>query len=349
MWWARKMQAPPLVTTGFQPAPGTHPGVLGFPGTSVTFGGPIDFGTFSGGRFNAGIWLDDCQCCGLEGTFFFLGRQRVTYLAGSDQNPFIGRPFFDILNQREAAEVVSTQAGANINPQSGQVTANASSRLWGAEANGLFNLCYDFNFRVYGLAGFRYLDLQEDLNVAENVFDINSTDRFIIGDQFATHNHFYGGQAGLRAELYWRRWQLDLTGKCAVGATHQVIDINGQTLIVRAGAPSPVMPGGLLTGQGTNIGIFTANRFSVVPEVGLNVGYQITDNWRLYVGYNLLYWTNVARPGDQIDRGVNIQRNGVAFAKGIYNGASQPARPAPLMVSTDALYHGANAGLEFRY
>src|SRR5262249_23740520 len=63
--------------------------------------------------------------------------------------------------------------------------------------------------------------------------------------------------------------------------------------------------GGLLTGPG-NIGSSTTGRFSVVPEVGMNLGYYVTDWMRLSVGYNFLYWSGVARPGEQIDRRVNL-------------------------------------------
>ena len=56
----------------------------------------------------------------------------------------------------------------------------------------------------------------------------------------------------------------------------------------------------------TNIGEFNRNVFSVVPEVGRNVGYQLTDHIRTFVGYNFLYWSNVIRPGDQIDRVIDI-------------------------------------------
>src|SRR5262249_11506352 len=51
MWWMRDMKAPPLVTSG----PQESFGVIGRPGTSITFGGPIDFGTFNGARVNAGF------------------------------------------------------------------------------------------------------------------------------------------------------------------------------------------------------------------------------------------------------------------------------------------------------
>ena len=38
----------------------------------------------------------------------------------------------------------------------------------------------------------------------------------------------------------------------------------------------------------------------------MTLGYQLTETVRLYAGYNFLYWTNVARPGAQIDRNLDV-------------------------------------------
>ena len=48
--------------------------------------------------------------------------------------------------------------------------------------------------------------------------------------------------------------------------------------------------------------------FAVVPEVGLNVGYDITPRLRVFAGYSLIFWSNVARPGPQIDRSLDINQ-----------------------------------------
>src|SRR5438552_18864506 len=59
LWWMKNDHIPPLVTTG----PATFPvGFLGNPGTVTLIGNnDLDKGTFSGGRFSAGYWFDDCQ------------------------------------------------------------------------------------------------------------------------------------------------------------------------------------------------------------------------------------------------------------------------------------------------
>jgi hypothetical protein len=83
-----------------------------------------------------------------------------------------------------------------------------------------------------------------------------------------------------------------------------------------------------------------------VPEVGVNLAYQLTGNVRVNLGYTFLYWSNVVRPGDQVDTVIDISqipnfRPNVPFT-GI---------PAPTVVpnDTDIWAQGLNAGLEFRW
>ena len=58
--------------------------------------------------------------------------------------------------------------------------------------------------------------------------------------------------------------------------------------------------GGVLT-QTSNIGRYYRNPFAVVPEVTISLGVQFAPWLRGTIGYNILYWSNVARPGNQID------------------------------------------------
>jgi hypothetical protein len=77
-----------------------------------------------------------------------------------------------------------------------------------------------------------------------------------------------------------------------------------------------------------------------VPEVGLTVGYQCTDHWRVFGGYNFLYWSSVARAGEQIDPRVN------AFSTLIPGSPRVPAFP---FHSEDFWAQGLTLGVEYRY
>jgi hypothetical protein len=131
----------------------------------------------------------------------------------------------------------------------------------------------------------------------------------------------------------------------ALGSTDQVVDVAGSTVIAPPGQVATVANGGLLA-QPTNSGHFTRDQFAVVPEVGVNVGYQATAHLRAFVGYTFLYWSNVVRPGDQIDRAVNPTQLPVSTAAPQLAG---PARPAPVLRDTAFWAQGSSFGVEFRY
>jgi hypothetical protein len=98
--------------------------------------------------------------------------------------------------------------------------------------------------------------------------------------------------------------------------------------------------GGLLTQANTNIGHFARDRFSVLPEAGVNVGYQFTERLRGFVGYDFMYLSRVARPGDQI---TPINSSQIP---------PNPPGPGPVRVNikdSDFWAQGVNFGLEFRY
>ncbi len=103
-----------------------------------------------------------------------------------------------------------------------------------------------------------------------------------------------------------------------------------------AGGVTTVTAGNVYT-QPTNIGNFSRDRFSVVPEISAKLGYQIAPNIRAFVGYDFIYWTGVTRPGNAIDTSINpSQANG-----GVLVG---PARPAPQFNASDYWVHGVTIG-----
>jgi hypothetical protein len=75
--------------------------------------------------------------------------------------------------------------------------------------------------------------------------------------------------------------------------------------IPTAGGVAQHFTGGLLA-LPSNIGLFHHNAFSVVPQIGVNLGYNFLPNLRGFVGYNFLCWSNVIRPGTSIDRVLDV-------------------------------------------
>ncbi len=346
LWWIRDPRVPPLITTGPVNAGGIG-GALGQPDTFVLFGGrELDYGTFSGGRVAAGVWCDPDETLAIEASGFYLGQQSVNFGVTSDQFPVLARPFFNLNADQEFREVVTAPELST-----GAIIIEAPSQLWGADLNVRKNVLVGPNYVVDLFAGARYVDLDEGLQIREAiVVDAGVPDfggaRITVLDRFDTRNQFVGGQVGVATEYHWRRWSLDLRGRVAIGGTRQSVHIAGGQQIAGALVNNGAFRGGLLT-QPSNIGDHERRRFSIVPEIGVNLAFHFTENLRAMVGYNLLYWTNVVRPGDQIDVGIDVSQI-ANFPPPVPN-STGTRRPAALFRETDFWAHGLTAGLEWRF
>src|SRR5204863_9357021 len=98
LWWIKDGHAPPLVTTG---SPAEVPtGAFGQANTRILDdGSDLSRGTYSGGRFTLGLWLNECQTLGVEAGYFFLGSRTNHFGLGSTgtSSPgVIARPFFNL-------------------------------------------------------------------------------------------------------------------------------------------------------------------------------------------------------------------------------------------------------------
>lgn len=351
VWWLRASPTPVLVSTGSL-SDGAFAGASNRAATQALFGGDnVGTEARSGGRLRFGYFFTDDHCIGLDFGAFFLGSQGTNFSDFSRGERVLARPFFDTI-QPNAEAVANLSRGI-----AGGVDVRQKSNLWGAEVNVRSNVWCGCCMNLDLLAGFRSLGLDESIEINERLVVLGNTpntaglggSRIDITDSFKTSNRFYGGQLGAIAEFKKGRWFLDLSGRVGIGMTQQIVDINGGTTIVPLvnNVPGTVFsgPGGLLTGATTNIGHYSREKFSVVPELGINVGYQCTPCMRLFVGYNLLYWSNVVRPGAVIDTTVNPLR---VFGRTNPN-VPGPASPAFLFRDSDFWAQGINFGMEFRF
>ncbi|MFL5339851.1 MAG: BBP7 family outer membrane beta-barrel protein [Gemmataceae bacterium] len=353
-WWLRGANLPPLVTTGPALLPPACAGAL-VPGTTVLLGGGEQNARFfNGGRFAAGAWLGERW--GVEGSYLFLGPNSSNFFAsstGAAGTAVLARPF-TMSNGVPCAELVALPAGVFptvLGGEAGSIAVTDRTFFQGAELNLVRRIgCPDRPFRLELLAGFRYLQLREQLTIVENVAVGASTTAFantgiVVTDQFGTDNKFYGGQVGIRGEYQFDRFFVNAAGKLALGDTHETVMINGSTQFTPpAGAPFTV-PGGLLA-LTTNSGNFSRDRFSFVNEVNVNVGYKVTPHIRVMAGYTFLYWSRVVRPGDQIDSVVNpffVPTNLDVTA------VPTPARPALTFHERSFWAQGLSVGAELRY
>ncbi len=135
-----------------------------------------------------------------------------------------------------------------------------------------------------------------------------------------------------------------MTGKVALGTNHQSTDIQGFSTL-QAATMNAITPGGTYA-LPSNIGQRTHNAFSVIPEFELKVGYNFTQQVRGFVGYNFMYWSNVARPGELINHNVDIRQ---VPTLPTFDPTVRAVQPGPLSGNTGFWAQGINFGLEFRF
>ena len=103
-------------------------------------------------------------------------------------------------------------------------------------------------------------------------------------------------------------------------------------------------PGGLYA-LPTNIGNYHRDELAFVPEVDLEVGFQLTPRVKFRAGYSFLWVSAVARAGDQVDPAINETQFRIR-SPGPFMG---PARPAFEFRGSAFWAQGLNFGFEIRY
>ena len=361
LWWVKKGPlAAPLVTLGSD-ADAPFQGILGQQGTRLAYGGAgLDFGATSGFTLTGGLALSTDGSLSLEASWLQMEKRSLYFNAASNAAgyPVIARPIINAATGLENSELESSP----LVGIAGGIRVASSSQLQGWEINFSANSPRSAGWNVSGQLGFRALILTETIELRDSFQDITGfpggagltflgapvlTSSPLTGlDSFHAVNHFYGPQIGGQAEWNDGVWSLKVVGKLAMGCNQELVIIDGATTaVINPGDARTSAPGGVLT-QTSNINRYFRNAFAVVPEVGLNLGVQLTDRIKFQLGYHFLYWSSVVRPGDVIDRTVN--RFAVPSDQNFGLGTG-PARPAFTFHATDYWAQGLNFGLEFRY
>jgi hypothetical protein len=348
LWWVKDTPLPvPLLTSGTA----ASQGILASPGTTTLVGDSIGYGPQAGGRFSVGACGEDHDWT-IVATAFILETGAHSFTASSDTagNPVIARPFFNTTTGMQASSLVSFPGSF-----AGSAAVQSTVDLHGAELNALSRLGSGGASEINFLVGFRYLSLEENLGVTQistalpgGVLGFNGTSvtapaSIGVTDAFQTRNQFFGGQVGTQLDFHYWRCFLDMTGKLGIGNTYESFNSAGQTTLLVGRAPVASVPGGLSALPGQTL--TSRSAFTLVPEFGLNLGIDVTCNFRLFVGYTFLYWDDVIRPGNQINSAVNPSNvpSSLAF------GTGGPAASSTPIHNTDFWAQGVNVGFALRY
>jgi hypothetical protein len=355
----------PLVTTS-NIASG---GVLNQPTTTVLFGGSdISYNITNGFRVNGGYFRDSARRFGFEVGGFLMQEKTKTFTALSDAagSPVLARPFVNVNTNAQSSLIITTPG-----VMSGGITVETTNQTWGGEGNFVLNLYRgcpgdSWNVSVNGIAGFRYVELEETLTISSStnllpgatfpaafgVFPgilgpLGNQANLNITDNFRTLNQFYGGQLGLVSEIRTGKWSLLGTYKVAVGDVHTRVDVEGTTALGR-GQNNLVVGGvrGGLLANAQNVGRDLNDRFGVIPELNMALGYHITPCLTFTVGYNFLYMTNVVRPGEILEPRT---QPGLIPASGNFGTVLGVLPRFDNFRESDYFLQGVSFGLSYRY
>ena len=354
-WWTRGNPVPALVTTSPVGTAQTAAGVLGQPGTSTLFGDQrIDTFMRGGARINFGYNLVDGEFWAVEGHYLALGQGGTSYSQSSNFTTGVGdtilaRPFYNTQTGAQDSALVAfpnyNLNGTLVNLNGGvDIRSTANLQSAGALLKHLLWIDFTSEWRLDLVGGYRFFRADDSVSINDNFTTqggLLAPTTFTSQDVFGARNVFNGGEFGfLLQKKLAGRLSMSSLWKVAFGNVNERVTINGSNTITTLGT-SVTTPGGFLT-QPSNIGTYTRNQFGVLPEVQLNLRYDLTQNWRFVTGYTFIWLNQAQRSGAAIDTTVNpTQLNGGTLVG--------PARPAFAFSDTSYWAQGLNFGLEYRW
>lgn len=366
LWWVKGAPlSVPLVSSGPDT---TTEGIDNSNQTTILYGAPFspavggndtqNFNALSGTRVWLGYWLDDAQRLAIEAGGFWLQKAQANYNVHSDGSPGLSIPEYNsflYLGEGMCVPgelVCGTGVGEDRAPiasspdcVTGSVAITNTLQLWGMHADAVLNVIRTPTWDVSALGGFRYLSLTEDFNMHTAITGLSGTpfagESGTTDDDFATRNHFYGALLGLRGRAAYGSFSLESTLTAALGINDETISING--VYHAYNFFNTTGPYGMFATP-ANEGTTSSNKFAVAPEAQIKLGYDITPTITLTVGYDFLYWSNVVRPTDQIDR--NMVK-GQSYQQD--PNSTSLAYPQRLDRSTDFYAQGLSVGLQARF
>jgi hypothetical protein len=134
-----------------------------------------------------------------------------------------------------------------------------------------------------------------------------------------------------------------LLGKLGAGSVRRRVNIMGTQQVNAPGAAPVVSQGGLLA-LSSNIGSFESHTLTVVPQLGVNLGWDVTPHIHLFTGYSVLWWPDVMRTGEQVDVGINP-----ALIPPASPTAGSGSRPTFLGATSCLWTQALSVGLEVKY
>jgi len=168
-----------------------------------------------------------------------------------------------------------------------RISTNVSTQAWGTE----FNFIADhynagMGLKWQPLAGFRYINLQEDFNVV-GIFNNGGTqaDRTSVLSSM-THNNIYGPQVGFRTEFVHEWFTLNLTPRIMFGLNNYLAELRTGPLLAATDA--------VVESRDTRVD------FTPMVQVSASLTVHCNEFVSVFFGYDFLWLNRVTRPWDNI-------------------------------------------------
>lgn len=285
----------------------------------------LTFGTASGFRITWGMAFDESGSTGFElsGLLTETRGKGVGVSSNGAGFPLVAIPFFDNEAQQQGSFILSAPGIS-----SGAAWVSAHSQAWGAEGNLVYNAFGGGDSGALTLlVGARYFEVEESLQIdtRSSAFGVPpigpGSSQFVGGggnfggsnfaapfvvtttDRVRTFNEFYAGQIGFRGDMTYGRLSLGLSTKAAAGINRQRVEIFGESILTSGGVAN-IQPGGIFNNV-QDLVRARKDRFAYMVDAGLNLGYNVTDRFRVNVGYNFIYMSRVLRPYSNTPQNLN--------------------------------------------
>src|SRR5262249_45750343 len=114
----------------------------------------------------------------------------------------------------------------------GGVKVTNSLQLGEFDLTGVIPLYHGASWKISGLAGGTFLQLNEGFNLTANLAGLPTSDLYAgqsgySVDEFKTRNRFYGATLGLRGRYSYGPMFVEGTGRVSFGASQEVLTVNG--------------------------------------------------------------------------------------------------------------------------
>ena len=334
LYWSigKTDRAIPLVTSAS--LADNLPGALNQPGTQVVLSScAVSLQHHLGFSFTGDLFVDVCKCIDLEMSYVLLPQQRIQRsltTSGQPGSPNFAVPVFDTTGvwglNGIPGETIAVLPGP-LTPEPGfygQFDLSGTTQFQNAELLLLHRLSESPRLALACSGGFGWMQFKESLIFSGKTHTVaNATipfDFFNFTDCFATKNNFFGLLCGLRAECMCTAWKFRMILNGGIGLMRNDRTVNGSSqtaagnlFFLTAHTADQELDGGIFT-QPSNIGRCRKYRLGGTVEATVRVGIMIRNRIELFLGYNLIALTSVARAADQICRNINSTRTSLAQA-----------------------------------